>query len=251
MRKLIMPVVLAGVLVGVGPFAWGGADQPKVTDSMSVAQLEAAGDAARAVKNYEQALDYFQAALRRNNKNSVIYNKLGLTYLRMNNLRAAKFNFDKAVKRNSKFADAINNVGAVYFMQKEYGAATRQFKKAIALDETRSAFHVNLGASWFAQKKLDRALAEYARALELNPDALTSSNSGVAAQIASPEERARYAFMLAKIFAQRGDADMCIKNLRKAKEEGYRELANVYKEAEFASVRTDPRLAEIVPAPQK
>jgi Tfp pilus assembly protein PilF len=169
----------------------------------------------------------------------------------MNNLRAAKYNFEKAVKRNSKFADAINNIGAVHYMQKEYGSATRQFKKAVALDETRSAFHVNLGASWFAQKKLDRALAEYARALELNPDALTSSNSGVTAQIASPEERARYAFMLAKIFAQRGDAEMCIKNLRKAKEEGYRELTNVYKEAEFASVRSDPRLAEIVPAPQK
>ncbi|HET8825853.1 MAG TPA: tetratricopeptide repeat protein, partial [Terriglobales bacterium] len=173
------------------------------------------------------------------------------TYLRMNDLRGAESAFQKAVKRNSKYADAVNNIGAVYFMRKNYGGASKYFKKAVALEETRPSFHVNLGASWFAQKQLDRAIAEYARALELDPDALTSGNTGVAAQISSPEERARYAYMLAKIFASRGDAEMCIKNLKKAKEEGFRELANVYKEAEFASVRSDPRLAEIVPAPQK
>ena len=136
-------------------------------------------------------------------------------------------------------------------MQKEYGSAARQFKKAVALDETRPSFHVNLGATWFAQKELEGAIAEYARALELNPDALTSGNAGVAAQIASPEERARYSYMLAKIFAKRGDADQCIRNLRKAKEEGYRELANIYKDSEFAQLRNDPRMAEIALAPER
>jgi len=154
------------------------------------------------------------------------------------------------VKYNSKFADAINNIGAVQYMQKDYGAATQQFKKAIALDETRSSFHVNLGASWFALKKLDRAIAEYARALELNPDALAAGNAGVAAQIASPEERARYSYMLAKIFARRGEADECLRNLRRAKEEGYQDLASIYKDPEFAKVWSDPRLGEIAPSPQ-
>ncbi len=251
MRKLIARVVLAALFIGVGPFALGETDQPKAKDSLSVAQLETAGDVARAAKNYEEAVDYFQAALRRDNRNAVLYNKLGITYLRMNDLRNARYNFDKAVKRDSKFADAFNNIGAVYYMQRQYNQAAKQFKKAVALEETRASFHVNLGATWFAQKKLDRALAEYARALEINPDALRSGSTGVSAQIASPEERARYAFMLAKIFAQRGDTDMCIKNLRKAKEEGYHEMANVYKDAEFASVRNDPRLSEIVPAPQQ
>jgi tetratricopeptide (TPR) repeat protein len=136
-------------------------------------------------------------------------------------------------------------------MQKRFGPAAKMFKKAVALDESKSTFHVNLGAAWFAQKKLERAIAEYARALELNPNALATSNSGVQAQIASPEERAKYAYMLAKIYAKRGEADECMRSLRKAKEEGYRDLANVYKDAEFAQLRNDPRLAEIAGAPSK
>jgi tetratricopeptide (TPR) repeat protein len=250
MRNLIIRLLIAVVTLSMGQYVLCAETQPAANPgSMTASQLEKAGDLARSNKDFEEAIDYFTTAIRRDGKNAVLYNKRGLTYLRLNNLRGAKYDFQKSVKLNSKFADAINNIGAVYYMQKDYGAASRQFKKAVALDETRATFHVNLGASWFAQKKLDRALAEYARALELNPDALATGNAGVTAQIASPEERARYAFMLAKIFAQRGDADQCIKNLRKAKEEGYRELASIYKDAEFASVRNDPRLAEISPPP--
>jgi len=252
MRKLLGNVLIATLFVGGGSSVFGyGIDQAQASGSMTIAQLEKAGDQARAAKQYEDARDYFNLAIRKDSKNPVLYNKLGLVYLRMNNLKGAESAFQKAVKRNSKYADAVNNIGAVYYMRKNYGGASRYFKKAVALQETRPAFHVNLGASWFAQKQLDRAIAEYARALELDPEALTGGNAGVAAQIASPEERARYAYMLAKIFASRGDAEMCLKNLRKAKEEGYRELANVYKDAEFASIRSDARLAEIVPAPQR
>jgi len=252
MRNIIEKLLIGVMALGLGQYALSAESEGKASiGGMTVAQLEAAGDQARAAKDFDQANEYFQAAIRRDSKNPVLYNKLGLSQLRMNNTRAAKFNFQKAVKLNSKYADAINNIGAVYYMQKEYGSAARQFKKAVALDETRPSFHVNLGATWFAQKKLEGAIAEYARALELNPDALTSGNAGVSAQIASPEERARYSYMLAKIFAKRGDADQCIRNLRKAKEEGYRELANIYKDSEFAQLRNDPRMAEIAPAPER
>jgi tetratricopeptide (TPR) repeat protein len=252
MRKIIERLLIGVMALGLGQHAFSAEPDGKVSvGGMSVAQLEAAGDQARTAKDFTQANEYFQAAIRRDSKNPVLYNKLGLSQLRMSDIRVAKYNFQKAVKLNSKYADAINNIGAVYYMQKEYGGAARQFKKAVALDETRPSFHVNLGATWFAQKKLEGAIAEYARALELNPDALSSGNAGVAAQIASPEERARYSYMLAKIFAKRGDADQCIRNLRKAKEEGYRELANIYKDSEFTQLRSDPRMAEIAPAPQR
>lgn len=252
MRLLTLILMIVAMTLGAGQYALATGAEPKThLDSMTVAQLEAAGDIARAKKDYPEAIHYFETALRKDPQNARLYNKLGLAHLKAGNLDAARFNFQRAIKRDSKFADAINNLGAVEYMDKHYGAAAKQFKKAVALDENKSAFHVNLGATWFAQKKLDRALAEYARALELNPDALATSNSGVQAQIASPEERARYAFMLAKIYAERGQTDECMRNLRKAKEEGYKELDNVYKDAEFAQLRNDPRLKEIVPAPTK
>ena len=55
--------------------------------------------------------------------------------------------------------------------------------------------------------------------------------------------------MLAKIYAKRGDVDQCLQCLKKAKEEGYRSMANVYKEEEFSRLWQDQRLNQIVPPP--
>jgi tetratricopeptide (TPR) repeat protein len=255
MRNITVRVVLAALVMVLSPYSVGAPvpqqNQDKVSlQSMTVAELETAADQARASKNYDQAILYFQAALRKNSKNSVLYNKLGLAQLKNNDLRAARLSFERAAKLNPKSADAVNNVGAVDYMNKNYGAAAKRFKKAVALDETRASFHVNLGAAWFSQKKLERALAEYTRAMELDPDALRQeSRAGIVAQISSPEERARYSYMLAKIYAKRGDVDGCLQCLRKAKEEGYRDLANVYKDEDFSRMRENPKLHEVVAPP--
>jgi len=219
-------------------------------DTMSVSDLERAGDAARAKKDYNLAIDYFQAALRQDRKNAVLYNKLGLAELRKDDMAAARTHFEKAAKLNPKYAEAVNNIGAVDYIRKNYSSAAKYFKKAVALSETDSTYHVNLGAAWFSQKKMDRAIAEYMRALELNPDALRTENkTGIAAQISSPEERAQYSYLLAKAYAKRGDIDGCIQCLKRAKEDGYRNLANVYKDEEFSRLRENPKLQEVVPPP--
>ena len=86
--------------------------------------------------------------------------------------------------------------------------------------------------------------------MELDPDALRQeARAGITAQIASPEERARYSYMLAKIYAKRGDVEGCLQCLKKAKEEGYRDLANVYKDEDFSRMRENPRLQEVVAPP--
>jgi tetratricopeptide (TPR) repeat protein len=220
-------------------------------NAMSVAELEKAGDLARAQKDYDLAIQYFQTALRKDRKNAVLYNKLGMSELKKDNLSAARLNFEKAAKQNSKYAEAVNNIGAVDYMKKNYGSAAKYFKKAVALDETDATYHVNLGAAWFSQKKMERAIAEYNRAMELDPNALLeNSRVGVTARISSPEERAQYSYLLAKLYAQRGDLEDCLVCLKKAKEDGYRNLANVYKDQEFSRVRQNPRLQEVVPPPQ-
>jgi len=218
--------------------------------SMTVAELESAGDVARVQKDYAIAMRYYGAALRKDKNNSLLYNKLGLTELQNNNLRAARSDFEKAAKRDPKYAEAVNNIGAVEYINKSYSSATKYFKKAIALDETRAVFHVNLGACWFNLDKLDHSLAEYTRALELDPDALDqSSRSGVMARVTTMEEQARYAYMMAKIYARRGDLENALRYLRKAKEEGYRNLASVYKEDDFTKMWQDPKLHEVVTPP--
>lgn len=253
MRRITLSILLL-VLMTPGTYARPmDAPDPANVDmkAMSVAQLEKAGDVARSQKDYALAIKYFEAALKKDRKNAVIYNKLGLAHLKNNELKAARTSFEKATKANSKYAEAINNMGAVDYMNKNYGRAAKYFKKAAALDEGHPTYHVNLGAAWFSQKKFDRAIAEYIRAMEIDPDAFRQeSKIGIAAQISSPEERAQYSYALAKAYAKRGDLEGCLECLKKAKEQGYRSMANVYRDEEFSRMRDNPRLQEVVPVPE-
>jgi len=70
----------------------------------------------------------------------------------------------------------------------------------------------------------------------------------VQAQLPSPQDRARYDYVLAKLYAQRGIADRSLHYLKKAMEDGYKDIANVYKDDEFTELRKDPRFAELMAA---
>lgn len=61
-----------------------------------------------------------------------------------------------------------------------------------------------------------------------------------------PENRAQYWYVLAKMYAERGDCERCVHCLRKAHEEGYRKLHDINKDPEFSSVRNGPRVVELL-----
>jgi len=253
MRHVTLKLVVLSMLVAIPRYSKAEADSPQAAPNlnlMTAAELEKAGDEARTEKDYVKAIDYFEAAIRKDRKNAVLYNKLGLSELRKDEFKAARMDFEKAAKLNPKYAEAINNIGATEYIKKNYGNAAKYFKKAVALDEGHATYHINLGAAWFSQKKMDRAIAEYIRAIEIDPEAFRHDNrTGIAAQIASPEERAQYSYLLAKAYAKRGDLEGCLQCLRKAKEDGYRNLANVYRDEEFSRLRDNPKLQEVVPPP--
>jgi tetratricopeptide (TPR) repeat protein len=250
---MTLKLVVLAMLVAMPQYSKAEPDSPQAAPNlnlMTAAQLEKAGDEARTQKDYVKAIDYFEAAIRKDRKNAVLYNKLGLSELRKDEFKAARMDFEKAAKLNPKYAEAINNIGATEYIKKNYGNAAKYFKKAVALDEGHATYHINLGAAWFSQKKMDRAIAEYIRAIEIDPEAFRHDNrTGIAAQIASPEERAQYSYLLAKAYAKRGDLEGCLQCLRKAKEDGYRNLANVYRDEEFSRLRDNPKLQEVVPPP--
>jgi tetratricopeptide (TPR) repeat protein len=253
MQNLLLKVSLLLMVLAVAAHAvsLGDSQQGNVAiQSMTVAQLEKAGDESRADKDYEHAIQYFKEALRHDRKNARLYNKLGMTELKSGDFKGARNDFTQAAKYNHQLPEVWNNLGVTYYIDKNYASAAKYFKKAVALDETRPTYHVNLGVAWFAQNDLERAMREYARALELDPDALVrSSRAGVDAQITNPEERAKHNYMMAKVYAKLGNTDSCLVCLRKAKEDGYRDLEKVYKDKEFSSLWQDPRLAAIVPPP--
>ncbi len=228
---------------------------PQVSLTTSSPQdLEARGDVLREEKNYLDAIDYYDAALKKK-PDPIVQNKIGMTYLSMGNLDKAQKALQKAIKMDKKYAEAINNLGVVFYLKKKYGPAEKNYKKALALRESAS-FYSNLGTVYIEQKEYDKGMAEYARAYQLDPGVFErSSRSGVSARMQSPEDRARFFYMLAKLYAGQGDFDRSLEYLKKSLEDGYPEIDKVYKDAEFASLRKDQRFTELmsqrpVPIPQ-
>ena len=251
MRKASWNVIVVAAALAFGRPAWGSTDAgQRVVNvkSMSVAELEKAGELCQIHKDYEGAIQYFREAVHKDRKSATLRNKLGLAELQAGQSDVARSDFEAAAKLHPKNADAFNNVGAVYFMQYKPGPAAKYFKKAVALDETRATFHANLGAAWFNQKKFERAINEYTRALELDPHVMEEhSRVGVSARVTNTEERGKFYYMLAKLQAKRGDLDGSLVYLKKAKDNGYRGLGNVYTEEEFRRLWSDERLTQLVP----
>ena len=85
--------------------------------------------------------------------------------------------------------------------------------------------------------------------MELDPDIFErTSHGGVLAQLPSPEDQARYDYVLAKLYARTGVPDRSLHYLKKAMEEGYKNIKDVYKDNEFSTLRKDPRFAELMAA---
>src|SRR5216684_6305525 len=220
--------------------------EPPAPDA-TAAELEQRADQLRVSKLYLDALDYYHAALGKQPNDPHVLNKLGITEIMMQRFKEARKSLERSIRADRKSADAYNNLGVVYYEERKYGAAVKQYHKAIALDANAASFFSNLGAALFAKKEFEPAAAAYQHALELDPEVFErTSRGGVQAQLPRPEDRARYDYTVAKLYAKMGSSDRSLEYLRKAIEEGYKDLKNVYKDVEFAEVRKDPRFTELM-----
>jgi tetratricopeptide (TPR) repeat protein len=215
----------------------------------TVAQLEQRGDTLRAEKAYLDALDYYRAAIAKDPTNARLYNKVGINELQMARFNEARKDFELAIKIDRQFGDAYNNLGVIYYLQKKYGKAIREYEQAIKQRQDSGSFYSNLGAAYFSKKQFEKASLAYNEALRIDPDIFErTSHTGVQAQMSSPGDRAHFYYVLARLYAKAGIADRSLQYLRRAMEEGYKGIEDVYKDAEFAGLRKDPRFTDLMAA---
>jgi tetratricopeptide (TPR) repeat protein len=219
---------------------------PPAPDATAAA-LEQQADQLRAQKLYLDALDYYQAALAKKPNDAHLLNKIGITELLMQRYKDARKSFERAIHYDRTFADAYNNLGVIYYEAKKYRAAVKQYDKAIERDNSSASFFSNLGAAYFSKREFESAVTAYQHALELDPEVFArTSRAGVQAQLPSPQDRARYNYTVAKLYAKMGFSEQSLEYLRRAMEAGYKDLKNVYKDLEFAELRKSPRFTELM-----
>lgn len=212
----------------------------------SAKDLEVRGDGLRAQKDYLDAIDYYQAALGKNDT-AVLHNKLGVAELQLSKYGVAHKEFARAVKLDNSLPEAHNNLAVTYYVNKQFGPAVKEYRRAIKLRPDNASFHSNLGSAYFSHKEFDKATQEYARAMQLDPTIFDPSPSGgVSVKLATQGDRAYFHYVIAKMYGSKGDDEHCRLYLSKANEEGYSRVKDALKDEEFAALRKDPAFVEFV-----
>ena len=211
-------------------------------------ELENRADSLQAAKSFLDAIEYYQAAFKKDPHNAVLINKIGMCQMLLRHNKEAKKSFDYAIRLDKKYANAYANLAVVYYQENSYPKSIHYYDKAIELDGEEAVFYNNRAAAWFARKQFVKATADYSKALQLDPDIFgrTARGGAVQARLPSPQDRAYYDYVLAKLYAKNGVNERSLHYLKKAMEEGYKDIRNVYKDEEFSVLRKDPRFTELM-----
>ncbi|PYU68134.1 MAG: hypothetical protein DMG49_16835 [Acidobacteria bacterium] len=175
-------------------------------------------------------------------------NKLGIALHQQAALGPALKYYERASKVDPSYADAQNNIGTIWYQRKKYGRAIKAYQKAITIRNDMAVLHSNLAYAYFGDKKYQQAISSFRQALTLDPQFFehNSSRSGSILQDRSVGDRGRFYFLLAKSFAEAGNLERCLIYLRKAKDEGYKELSAVKSDPSFAAALKDPAIQEVL-----
>jgi tetratricopeptide (TPR) repeat protein len=219
--------------------------RPEITD-------EQMGDLYMVRKQYREAAGQFKKLADQDPRNPVYLNKLGIALHQQSALGLALKYYERAVKVDPRYADAENNVGTIWYQRKKFEKAIKAYQKAIGIRNDMAVLYSNLGYAYFGNKKYEEAISAFRHALTLDPQLFehNGSRSGSILQDRSVEDRGRFYYLLAKSYAQAGDLDRCIRYLRKAKDEGYKNFTDIKKDPAFGAALKDPAVQELlVPKP--
>jgi tetratricopeptide (TPR) repeat protein len=234
-----LAMALAAGLSSVFAFAQVAAEAPKTPLS-----FETRGDIFMARKMYREAIDVFRED---KSKNAVIANKIGIAYHQMQQLDNARKSYEQAVRLKPDYAEAINNIGTVYYARKSFGRAIRYYQRALKYAPNSASIYSNLGTAYFARKKYKEAMETYQTALKLDPNVFENHGSyGVLLEERNVEERAKFHFHLAKLYAQTGRNELALQYLRKALEEGFKEKKKIEEDPDFQAMRDLPEFKELL-----
>ena len=221
----------AGKTPGSSPPQIAAPDKPVVTPELR-------GDIFMAKKQYREAIEAFHQG---SPNDPVLCNKSGIAYHQLLQLDNALKSYRQAVRLRKDYVEAINNIGTVYYARKSFRRSISYYKRAIQIAPSQpksASIYSNLGTAYFARKQYKDATDAFQTALSLDPDVFEHRSSfGVLLEERNVEERAKYHYYVAKMYAKNGRTELALQYLRKALEEGFKDKKQIEKDPEFASMR--------------
>jgi tetratricopeptide (TPR) repeat protein len=211
--------------------------------------FEERADIYMARKSYEEAVDYYNRALKQAHfANAIVWNKLGIAHQQLQNFPASRKAYNQAIRHQKNYAEPLNNIGTTYFMEKKYGKSVKYYLRALKLSPDSASYHLNLGTSFLHMKQYKESVEEYRTALNLDPNVLTQHSAfgtTIEARGADPE----YYFYLGKVFASLGRVEEAVRSLRRALEDGFKDRKRILDDPDFMKISQNPAYVELMNNP--
>ena len=179
--------------------------------------------------------------------NEVIFNKLAIAYARLTRFGQAKRASDRAIRLEPKYSFAYNTRGIIFLGLQQVATAVKAFEKAIVLAPDKPAFYINLGSAQMKLERFNDARWSFQKALNLDPEAFQLDDTlEVAAVHSESKPKPETNYQMAKLFAELGDKQTCLRYLAKALEDGFRDRRRLATDNAFAALLEDAEFISLV-----
>lgn len=196
-------------------------------------------------KDHLAMLKYLEAS-KLNPYHEVIFNKLAVTYSQLRMYPQASSAIERSLGLNPRYAFAYNTRGIIQLAQHSEKKASSSFRKAISLDPSVGHFYINLGYVLIHQGRSEEAREVYRKGLEVDPELFENKNM-VELSYSSVEELSpeKY-FELARVYADLGNLDYCLRYLGKAFSGGLSNSARITTDPAFQGFMEDEKFLDFL-----
>lgn len=244
--KVGMILVMAVCLSGCGGIARIPKSHVPAEDVIRSYRLTAEGDKLlEEGKDYPALLKYLEAS-RLNPYHEVIFNKLAVAYSRVQMFPQAKRAAERSLGLNPDYPFAHNTYGIIALAGQDYKGAIRSFQRAIKLRPAMANFYVNLGHAFLQNERFSRAKESYLKALELDPSVFEKQDVIELSYTTPPLLQSEKHYQMARLFAEIGDKESCLRYLAKAFQAGFSDRRRLWNESSFRPLHNDPDFIRLV-----
>jgi tetratricopeptide (TPR) repeat protein len=120
------------------------------------------------IGNWENSITLFEHCLKHTNKNYLIHNNIGNSFVERGEFDKAIHHYNEAVKIRDGYTPAYHNLGNTYYALKKYAPAIENFKLAAQTDPNNFIAYHNLGGIYLELGEISKSKAMYIKTLEIN-----------------------------------------------------------------------------------